>query len=124
MAQFQYQSRTPSELGLGRFYLCTHHIIRELDFTHGPEGIYGYVMSNARSLYRCYLSCKNAFPTPDLKEELVKDVWNEACAREGAHSDVLLHDGEVASPFFHIWHEFTPIFSSCAPTWSSSLTLK
>jgi hypothetical protein len=56
-------------------------------------------MRTARSLYRCYLSCKDAFPTPDLKEELVKAVWNEACVREGAQSDVLLHVGEVASPF-------------------------
>ena len=56
-------------------------------------------MRTARSLYRCYLSCKEAFPTPDLKEELVKAVWNEACAREGGHSDVLLHEGEVGSLF-------------------------
>ena len=57
-------------------------------------------MRTARSLYRCYLSCKDAFPTPDLKEELVKAVWKEARVREGAQSDVLLHEGEVGSPFF------------------------
>jgi hypothetical protein len=57
-------------------------------------------MRTARSLYRCYLSCKDAFPTPDWKEELVKGVRNEARVREGAQSDVLLYDGEVAFPFF------------------------
>ena len=70
------------------------------------------MIGTARSLYRCYLSCKDAFPTHDLKEELVKAIWDEACAREGAHSDVLLHDGEVGPSFPHMMR-INPDFSVC-----------
>ena len=48
----------------------------------------------ARALYRCRLSCKDAFPSPDLKKEWAKDVWDEACARE-AYPDLLRQDEEA-----------------------------
>lgn len=55
---------------------------RELDSAQS-EQIYGRVARTARSLYRCSLSCKDAFPSPSMKEELEKAVWNDACARGG-----------------------------------------
>ena len=62
----------------------------------------------ARSLYRCYLSCKDAFPGAYLKEELGKAVWKEACAREGADPNLYHRDKEVRliSSFCHMWHGF------------------
>jgi hypothetical protein len=65
--QFHHQSGTPSE----------------------PGHIYSHVIRTARSLYRCRLSCKHAFPSPDLMKEWAKDVWDEACARGGTHPYLL-----------------------------------
>jgi hypothetical protein len=47
----------------------------------GPEDIYRPVIMTARSLYRCLLSCKDAFPSSNMKDEWVVGVWNEACFR-------------------------------------------
>jgi hypothetical protein len=41
-------------------------------------------MKVARRLYRCYLSCKDAFPSPCQQEEFVAAVWSEACKRVGS----------------------------------------
>jgi hypothetical protein len=54
------------------------------------------VIRTAQSLYRCFLSCRDAFPSPDRKEELATAVWDEACAREGAHPDLLRQDEEAS----------------------------
>jgi hypothetical protein len=51
------------------------------------------VVNTAQSLYRCRLSCKEAFPPPDLKKEWARDVWNEACEKE-AYPDLLRQDEE------------------------------
>jgi len=37
----------------------------------------------ARSLYRCHLSCKDAFPSQNLKEQWIAAVWREAYERTG-----------------------------------------
>lgn len=37
----------------------------------------------ARHLYRCHLSCHDAFPSPYLKDEWIVVVWSDACARIG-----------------------------------------
>lgn len=79
--------------------LCTPHILK-LDSAQGSEDIYGRVIKTARSLYRCSLSCKDAFPSPDMKEKLAKIVWNEACTREGAHPHLLLRQDKEASLLF------------------------
>jgi len=47
------------------------------------EGDPDSVMRVARPLYRSYLSCKNAFPTPSEREEWHVAVWSEACERAG-----------------------------------------
>ncbi|KAH9984993.1 hypothetical protein BJV77DRAFT_141661 [Russula vinacea] len=59
----------------------------QLDDNHGR------VVVTARALYRCRLSCKDAFPSPYLKEEWAKDAWSEACAKE-AYPDLLRQDKE------------------------------
>ncbi|KAI9509443.1 hypothetical protein F5148DRAFT_1187393 [Russula earlei] len=52
----------------------------------------------ARSLYKCHLSCKYAFPSHCQKEKWVPVVWNEACARTGSNVNSLpLHDEFVCS---------------------------
>ncbi|KAH9167170.1 hypothetical protein EDB89DRAFT_2245833, partial [Lactarius sanguifluus] len=39
----------------------------------------------ALSLRRIYLSCKDAFPTPQTKEAWEVTVWHEACAKTGSN---------------------------------------
>ena len=56
------------------------------------------VMRVARPLYRSYLSCMNAFPTPQEKEEWHAAVWGEACERAGVSLRLLPQD-EGASVF-------------------------
>ena len=75
-------------------HLCIHCIC-ESDTAHLLEGISSRVTRTAQSLYRCYLSCKDAFPTPDMQDELAKDVWEEACIREGAHPSLPRPDGKA-----------------------------
>jgi hypothetical protein len=59
------------------------------------------VIKTARPLYQCWLSCKDAFPSPDTKDEWVVGVWNEACFRIKEHPNLLPQD-EEACPFFII----------------------
>jgi len=93
--QIQPQADTPSELG--PFYIYTHGL-RELDSAHGLEDIYRRVIKTARSLYWCWLSCKDPFPSSDMKDKWVVDVWNEACIRTEAPPN-LLPKGEEACLF-------------------------
>jgi hypothetical protein len=74
-------------------------IIRELDTGQGLEDIYERVIRTAKSLYRCSFSCKDAFPSPEMKEKLAKFVWNEACAREGANPQLMLREDKEAGLF-------------------------
>ncbi|KAH9000711.1 hypothetical protein EDB86DRAFT_3101364 [Lactarius hatsudake] len=41
----------------------------------------------ALSLCKVYLSCKDAFPTPQMKDEWGVAIWREACTRTGANPD-------------------------------------
>lgn len=107
----QYHHQAGKLPGNRRFRLRIHRI-REFDPVHELEDIYTRVTRTAKSLYRCYLSCKDAFPTSILKDDLLKGAWSEACAREGAHFGLLRQDGEVSLFFDHIWLEFTRTFSS------------
>jgi hypothetical protein len=81
----------------------------QLDSVCGSEDIY----RTARSLYRCLLSCKDAFPPPLMQEDWAKDVWKEACYRTEVHpsTNLLRQDAQEACLVFcHIWHSFTWIF--------------
>ena len=81
MAHF---SRLPSALG-----------VSEPDSADGPDD---GVIRIARSLYRCFLSCKDAFPSPDMKGEWEWAAWNEACTRAGVDPNQF-PQGEQASHF-------------------------
>jgi hypothetical protein len=50
----------------------------------GLEGIYRRLKKTARMLYWCWLSCKDPFPSSDMKDKWVVDVWNEARMRTEA----------------------------------------
>jgi hypothetical protein len=75
--------------------------IRELDSAYGIEDIESRVIRTAQSQYRCFLSCRDPFPTDDTKEELAKAVWKEACARE-ARPDLSCQDEEAGLFFCHM----------------------
>lgn len=64
---------------------------------HGLEDIYSRVLRTARALHRCKLSCKVAFPSSDREysEEWAKEVWYEACMREGVYPDLLRRDEQA-----------------------------
>lgn len=86
--------------GPGLFCLCAHRI-RELDSAHGLED--SRVIKTARSLYRCFLSCKDAFPSPEMKEQIAKGVWDEARVRERAHPDLPRQEEKAGLLFCQIW---------------------
>jgi hypothetical protein len=62
---------------------------------HGLDDIYHPVIKTARSLYRCWLSCKDAFPSSDMEYEWVVGVWNEACFRTETSPNMLRPDEEA-----------------------------
>ncbi|KAI9451002.1 hypothetical protein BJY52DRAFT_135046 [Lactarius psammicola] len=56
----------------------------------------------ALSLCRIYLSCKDAFPTAQMKEEWAAIVWRDACVKTGASLELfipfeLFADGNMKS---------------------------
>ncbi|KAH9984988.1 hypothetical protein BJV77DRAFT_1162251 [Russula vinacea] len=65
----------------------------EAQFHHQLDDSHGRVVNTAQALYRCRLSCRDAFPSPDLKKEWATEVWNEACAKE-AYPDLSRQDEE------------------------------
>ncbi|KAI0265923.1 hypothetical protein BC834DRAFT_158132 [Gloeopeniophorella convolvens] len=48
-----------------------------------------HVVTTARTLYRCCLSCKNAFPDPKVSAEWEEPAWIEACTRAGVGPEPL-----------------------------------
>jgi len=50
----------------------------------------------AKSLYQCYLSCKEAFPSLHLKQEWVAAAWSEACSRTEIYPIRLPYEKELA----------------------------
>ncbi|KAH9954064.1 hypothetical protein BC827DRAFT_80429 [Russula dissimulans] len=61
-----------------------------------PEDSFDRVLREAQSLYRCYLGCKEAFPSPHLTEEWVAVAWSEACSRTGIYPIRLPCEEELA----------------------------
>jgi hypothetical protein len=51
----------------------------------------------ALALSRIYLSCKDAFPTPQMKAVWEVAVWREACEKTGTDPDSFI-PFEVVSP--------------------------
>jgi len=54
----------------------------------------------ALSLFRIYLICKDAFPTSQIKNEWVVDVWREACAKTGVNLDPAIQPPVIQSELF------------------------
>ncbi|KAN0137441.1 hypothetical protein V8E53_004886 [Lactarius tabidus] len=54
------------------------------------------VTSVALWLCRIHLSCKDAFPTPQMKAEWEEAVWREACAKTGTNSESFVPYGIFA----------------------------
>jgi hypothetical protein len=112
----QSHGRSPESTPIGYFIrtwsvLPLHSPCSELDSGHGLEDIYRHVIRTAQSQYRCFLSCRDAFPPCETKDELTKAVWKEACAREG-RPDLSCQAEEAGLIFCSTWHGFTRIFSS------------
>ena len=104
-SRFQLQSKpgTLSEAGWFRF-APTVYAMLTLSI-YGLDDIY----QTARSLYRCMLSCKDAFPSSLTQNTWAKNLWEEACYRTIVHpSPNLFRQDEEACLFLgHIWHSFT-----------------
>lgn len=67
----------------------------------------------AQSLYRCYLSCKDAFPSPEKKAEWIAAVWSDACMRAETNSSPPFQEQVMAGalfchniPHFRVIHQF------------------
>jgi hypothetical protein len=105
----------PIRYVIGTWSVPHLHRIHEFDSVHGLDDSHGRVVLTARALYRCWLSCKNAFPSPDLKKEWANDVWNEACAKE-AYPDLFRQDEEAGPVFLihvaQIYPDFQFVYSS------------
>lgn len=104
-------------------FACTYYYrIRELDAGYGLDN--KHRTTQAQSLYRCWLSCKGAFPPPLTQDDWEKEVWKEVCYRTEVHPspNLLRQDEEACLVFCYIWHSFTWIFSLNAVAWSSSTT--
>ena len=56
----------------------------------------------ALSLCRLYLSCKDAFPTPQMKVEWEEAVWREACTKTGTNPESFI-PFELVSPIPPKW---------------------
>ena len=73
----------------------------------GLEDIFDPVIKVARPLYRCYLSCQDAFPSSRLKDEWMEVVWSEACERVGGCSSPSPPMEWASSFFCQMLHDFT-----------------
>ena len=81
-------------------FACTYYYpIRELDAGYGLDDMHR--ITRAQSLYRCWLSCKDAFPSPFMQDNWEKEAWKEVCYRTEVHpSPNLLQQEEEACLFF------------------------
>jgi hypothetical protein len=70
--------------------------------------LFNRVMSVARPLYRSYLTCQNAFPAPDMKNDWLDYVWCEACERTGVNPFSLAppHIEEASLTFCRMFASF------------------
>jgi len=107
----QPQHGTSSGPANGRFYFGISRIL-EPDTLLGLEDNLNRIIGVARSLYRCRLSCKDAFPPQNLKEEWIAAAWKEACERTGECPSSPPLTDEACSVSCRTLHEFTRILSS------------
>ncbi|KAH9965692.1 hypothetical protein BGW80DRAFT_1462524 [Lactifluus volemus] len=63
------------------------------------------VSSIAEATYRCILSCKDAFPTPDQESNWTRSVWTMACMKTGTETTPpsnLAEQLSIVGPHFHV----------------------
>lgn len=89
----------------GWFPFVMYRIV-ESDTLYELEVNLNRIIDVARSLYRCHLSCKNAFPPHDLREEWVAAAWEEACEKTGGYSSSPPLRDEVCSVSCRMLHKF------------------
>ena len=68
-----------------------------------------HVTGVALSLCRIYLSCKDAFPTPQMKAEWEEAVWREAFAKTGTGPESSI-PFELVSPIPPKWRDVSHYF--------------
>lgn len=63
---------------------------RDFEFSASPHQTYGdaelllRTTVTAEATYRCFLGCKELFPTPEQEANWEKSVWPVACNKTGA----------------------------------------
>jgi hypothetical protein len=95
-------------IGQSRFGTGMYRVL-EPDTLHALDDSFSRIIWVARSLYRCHLSCKDAFPSQNLKEQWTAAVWKEACERTGASpgSPPAAVTAEARSVPYRIVHDLT-----------------
>jgi hypothetical protein len=83
--RFTQQTGTPPG-PTNRLFHFRNSPMPESDTLPGSENTFDRVLKVARPLYRCYLSCKAAFPSSFQKDEWMAVVWSDACERTGGYS--------------------------------------
>jgi len=113
--------------------LCMSYVLIVLLQTASERGLarvtanptlFNHVMSVAQALYRCYLTCQDAFPPPDMKADWLDHVWCEACRRTGVNPRSLASPRveEASLIFCRMLLLFTRILSSLLAASRSSQT--
>jgi len=98
--QLQFNPQPGTSSGAGRFRFAST-VYANLDSDYGSGNIHRTAHWQAQSLYRCWLSCKDPFPSSLTQEDWVKAVWREVCYRTEVHpSPNLLRRNEEACLFF------------------------
>src|SRR5712691_7586261 len=110
-AYFSQPHGTSSALANGQSHFGMSHVL-EPDTLHVLEDNFSRIIRVARSLYRCHLSCKDAFPSQNLKEHWIAAVWKEACERTGGYPGSAPMADEACSVSYRMMHNFTWILSS------------
>ncbi len=83
--------------------------VRDLEFSASSHHTYGdaeqllRTTDAAQATYRCFLSCKELFPTPEQESDWAKAVWPIACSKTGArlHPPSDLDERVCLNPIAH-----------------------
>jgi hypothetical protein len=110
-AYFSQPHGTSSTLANGQSYFGMSHVL-EPDTHHVIEDNFSRIIRVARSLYRCHLGCKDAFPSQEMKEQWIAAVWREASEKTGGYPGPATMADEACSVSYRMMHEFTWILSS------------
>jgi len=105
-AYFSQPHGTSSAPANGQSHFGISRVL-EPDTLHVLEEGFSRIIRVARSLYRCHLSCKDAFPSQSLKGQWIAAVWKEACERTGGYPGSPPVRDEARSVSYRMVHDFT-----------------